>query len=258
MMTDLVTINFDGGSRGNPGPAAGAAYTSAKGGLSKSQFLPHATNNEAEYRGLLMAIALAKENDFQNVLFLGDSKLVVSQVTGEWKAKHPGMSELLSQVHAQIKSIPRWRISWIARAENAEADRVANEAMDQKLGIVSIPELLEVEERTGLRPDIKKLNDLGAKAGFNDLRRLKVGGMDEYSRSSVDVLKVLLADFHQLEASFLSRLNADPVTKSTSIEAKGKLVINALRWTARGLKADLAIKKIIIDHETGMKMRDKK
>ena len=257
-MTDLVTISFDGGSRGNPGPAAGAAYTIAKGGLSKSQFLPHATNNEAEYRGLLMAIAIAKENDFQNVLFLGDSKLVVSQVSGEWKAKNPTMSELLSQVHAQIKSIPRWRISWIARAENADADRIANEAMDANLGIDAIPDRVEEEEREGLRPDIQKLNALGAKAGFNDLRRLKVGGMDEYSRSSIDVLKVLLSDYEQLEASFHSRLNADPGTKSMELVSKGKLVVNALRWTARGLKAELAIKKIIIDHETAMKMRNKK
>ncbi|RZA13424.1 MAG: ribonuclease HI family protein [Proteobacteria bacterium] len=256
-MSEVVTIYFDGGSRGNPGPASSAAFTAAKGGLQKSLFMPHATNNEAEYRGLILAARLAKEQGFENVRFLGDSQLVVSQVLGEWKVKSPAMGELLAQVHAELKPLPRWTLQWIPRAENAEADRVANETMDEHMGIVAIPIATE-EEREGVRPDISRVNALGSKVGFNDLRQLKVGGLDEFSKCNLEVLAELVPNFVVVQAAFHSRVIADPNTKTLDDTAKNKLVINALRWTARGLKGEFAIRKVLIDNETSMKMRDKR
>src|SRR4051812_11625517 len=115
MTQDLVKIYFDGGSRGNPGPAAGAAYMDWEGGKERVCFIPSATNNEAEYRGLLMAIELAKEFKVPRVKFLGDSKLVVMQVTGEWQAKHEKMQELRQDVLEELSSIRHWQIEWIPR-----------------------------------------------------------------------------------------------------------------------------------------------
>jgi len=134
-----VKIYFDGGSRGNPGPAAGAAYAEFDGGRERSCFIASATNNEAEYRGLLMGIELAKELKLTHVTFLGDSKLVVMQVSGQWKAKHPMMNELKGLVLQELKGIPQWQIDWVRREFNSEADRVANQTMDKHQGIVAIP-----------------------------------------------------------------------------------------------------------------------
>lgn len=257
-MTDLVTIYFDGGSRGNPGPAAGAAYSDASGGLTKTHFLPHATNNEAEYWGLILAARIAKENGFQNVLFKGDSKLVVCQVTGEWKVKSAPLGELLALAHAELKSLSRWRIMWIAREENSQADRLANTAMDSSMGIVEVPEEEAELLRENIRPDIAALNQLGKKAGFSDLRKLRVGGMDEYSKASREVLKVLIPSFEGLELAFLARVKADPAAKTLGDVEAQKLTIAALRWVARGLKGELAIRKVLIDHESALKMREAK
>lgn len=257
-MTELVTIFFDGGSRGNPGPAAGAAHTVANGGLTKTHFLAHATNNEAEYWGLILAARIAKENGFQNVLFKGDSKLVVSQLTGEWKVKSEVLGGLLAEAKREIASLPRWRIEWIPREENGLADRAANEAMDSSMGIVEVPEDEAELLRENIRPDIAALNALGKKAGFSDLRKLKVGGMDEYSKANREVLTVLIPSFALLESSFLARVKADPAAKKLGDLEAQKLVMGALRWVARGLKGELAIRKVLIDHENAMKMRDAK
>jgi ribonuclease HI len=256
-MDDVVTIYFDGGSRGNPGPASGAAFTEAKGGLAKSLYLPRATNNEAEYHGLILATHLAKEHDFQNVRFLGDSQLVVNQVLGEWKAKSPIMSELLAKVHAELRQLPKWMIKWIPRAENAHADRVANETMDDHMGIIPILLANDPSSDT-VRPDISRINSLGSKAGFDDLRRLKVGGRDEFSKYQLSALAERVPNFLILQAAFIKRVEEDPNTRGLDIIAKDKLVVNALRWAARGLTGELAIRKVLIDHETAIRMKGKR
>ncbi len=256
-MSELIRIFFDGGSRGNPGPASGAAYSPDKGGISLSIFLPHASNNEAEYHGLLLAIRIAKEHGFQNVRFLGDSKLVVCQVTGEWKVKSEALSELHAQAVAQLKSLPRWRIDWIPREENSEADRVANQAMDDAMGIVHFEDEDEIENPPK-RDDIIALNLLGSKADFKALRSLKVGGMDEYSKASPEVLKTLISRYEAYFPQFVARVKATPSAKDLAPKDQEKLAINALRWVARGLKKELAIKKILMDHETAIMMKDKR
>ncbi len=267
MSLDTVKIYFDGGSRGNPGPAAGAAFTDCQGGRQRACFLDSATNNEAEYRGLLMAIELAKELQLTQVTFLGDSKLVVMQVSGEWQAKHPMMQDLKQQAIAALRAIPRWSIQWIKRELNGEADRIANEEMDRKLGIEALPvELIKgdsidqatAEPETGIRPDISKINRLGSKAGFADFRQLKVGGTDAFSRASLSSLEELLLNYTELHEAFTSRLAMDRLTESLPEVAKAKLLLNALRWSARGLKGDLALRKVLVDLEITNNIRGKR
>lgn len=257
-MSVEVRIYFDGGSRGNPGPAAGAAYADADGGVETSIYLPHATNNEAEYHGFLLAVNLAKENEYKNVLFLGDSQLVVSQVKGEWKVKSEVLAQLLARAKVGLKSLPSWRIEWIARAENSIADRLANQAMDDGLGIMPFSDEWDMPETNPIRPDIQRLNGLGKKAEFKDIRGLKVGGMDEFSKMSETELSDRIKDLPKLKTAFQERLKVDPVSRGLDTRDQDKLAMNALRWVARGLKSDLAIKKILIDHETAQKFRDKK
>lgn len=270
-----VKIYFDGGSRGNPGPAAGAAYADYNGGVEKACYLDHATNNEAEYRGLLMAIEIAKDLKLPSVQFLGDSKLVVMQVSGEWKAKHPMMNELRIQVMAALASVPRWQIDWVRREQNSEADRVANQMMDSHSGMSPIPSFektvaakAEAKEKAkaamvpaepgAIRPDIQKLNNLAEKASFKDFSALKVGGMDQYSRSNPEALQGLLPNFDELSAAFMQRSKSDKNSQDMPEIDRTKLVINALRWTARGLNPELAIRKVLVDLEVTNNIRNKK
>jgi ribonuclease HI len=266
MSANPIKIYFDGGSRGNPGPAAGAAYAEWQGGQQRVCFLKSATNNEAEYQGLLMGIAMAKDLGLMHVHFFGDSKLVVMQVSGEWKATHSRMNELRQEVLEALRGIPRWQISWIPRDANAEADRLANEEMDRQLGIERLPEpevhpgetAMETADGQPIRPDILKLNRMGAQVGFGDLMKLKVGGTDAWSRASLKVLGESLVDFEALCQKLRARLDSDPLSSELPSAAKEKLLINALRWSARGLQGELALRKVLVDLEMANRMRGKR
>ncbi|MEU4143908.1 bifunctional RNase H/acid phosphatase [Streptomyces parvulus] len=127
-------VEADGGSRGNPGPAGyGAVVLDAASGESlveAAEYLGVVTNNVAEYRGLLAGLRAARELDPDaRVHVRMDSKLVVEQMSGRWKIKHPDMKPLAAEA-ARVFPPGRVTYEWIPRAENKHADRLANEAMD--------------------------------------------------------------------------------------------------------------------------------
>lgn len=261
-----VKIYFDGGSRGNPGPAAGAAYSDWQGGQERVLFLDSATNNEAEYQGLLMGIAMAQELGLTHVQFFGDSKLVVMQVSGEWQAKHPRMNELRQLVLKALRAIPRWHLAWIRREFNAEADRIANEEMDRRLGVERLPDpdsvssaaKTETSDGQPIRSDILKLNSKASQAGFGDFMKLKVGGADAWSRASLKVLGESLDNFEELCQLLRARLDSDQLSSALPAAAKDKLLLNALRWSARGLQGELALRKVLVDMEITNKIKAKR
>jgi ribonuclease H / adenosylcobalamin/alpha-ribazole phosphatase len=127
-------VEADGGSRGNPGPAGyGAVVRDAATGETlreTAEFIGRATNNVAEYRGLVAGLRAARELDpTATVRVRMDSKLVVEQMSGRWKIKHEGMRALAGEARGVL---PPEAVSyeWIPRAKNKHADRLANEAMD--------------------------------------------------------------------------------------------------------------------------------
>ncbi|MEV5638602.1 bifunctional RNase H/acid phosphatase [Streptomyces flaveolus] len=127
-------VEADGGSRGNPGPAGyGAVVSDAVTGetlAEAAEYLGVATNNVAEYRGLLAGLRAARELDpTASVHVRMDSKLVVEQMSGRWKIKHPDMKPLAAEA-ARVFPPGRVTYEWIPRASNKHADRLANEAMD--------------------------------------------------------------------------------------------------------------------------------
>ena len=135
-MTDSVIVEADGGSRGNPGPAGyGAAVTARSTGAvlaERSEFLGVATNNVAEYRGLIAGLTAARELGARQVLVRMDSKLVVEQMSGAWKVKHPGLQPLHAAAGELAAGFEVITYEWIPRAQNAHADRLANEAMGSR------------------------------------------------------------------------------------------------------------------------------
>ncbi|MFJ7334545.1 bifunctional RNase H/acid phosphatase [Streptomyces sp. NPDC101116] len=127
-------VEADGGSRGNPGPAGyGAVVSDAATGETlreTAEYIGVATNNVAEYRGLLAGLLAARELDPDATVHVRmDSKLVIEQMSGRWKIKHPDMKPLAAQA-ARVFPPGRVTYEWMPRAENKHADRLANEAMD--------------------------------------------------------------------------------------------------------------------------------
>ncbi|WP_372494112.1 MULTISPECIES: bifunctional RNase H/acid phosphatase [Nocardia] len=130
----LVIVEADGGSRGNPGPAGyGAVVWDADHAqvlAERKQALGIATNNVAEYRGLIAGLEAAAELGAREVEVRMDSKLVVEQMSGRWKVKHEAMIPLADRARRLVAGFDRVRFQWVPRAENSHADRLANEAMD--------------------------------------------------------------------------------------------------------------------------------
>lgn len=135
-----VLVEADGGSRGNPGPAGyGAVVFDAghDGVLAESkEAIGWATNNVAEYRGLIAGLAAATDLGATEVAVSMDSKLVVEQMSGRWRVKHPDLIPLQRQAIELAAGFERVSYTWIPRARNSHADRLANEAMDAAAGIV--------------------------------------------------------------------------------------------------------------------------
>ncbi len=128
-----LLVNVDGGARGNPGPAAvGAVVQNADGEVLEERGEPIgvATNNVAEYRALLLGIARAAELGANELELVGDSELIVRQVKGEYKVKDATLRELHSEVVRALRPFERWSIRHVRREQNAEADRLVNQALD--------------------------------------------------------------------------------------------------------------------------------
>ena len=138
-----VIVEADGGSRGNPGPAGyGAVVRDAGTGAVLTEHqdgLGVATNNVAEYSGLIAGLEAAAALGASTVDVRMDSKLVVEQMSGRWKIKHDGLRELAQRAHALVSRFEQVRFAWIPRAQNAHADRLANEAMDTQAGAAPSP-----------------------------------------------------------------------------------------------------------------------
>jgi probable phosphoglycerate mutase len=134
-----AVLYFDGGSRGNPGPAAwGFTLTDADGTVlaARGQSVGTATNNVAEYGGVIAGMECAKELGVASLIVRGDSKLVIEQLAGNWKVKAPGLQELFRKARALAGALPEVRFEHVRRGGNAEADRLVNAALDSQAGEV--------------------------------------------------------------------------------------------------------------------------
>ena len=134
-------LQFDGASEPNPGPS-GSAYvifspiqTDEQGEQSRSvvqegfTYIPHATNNEAEYTALILGLTKALELGITEIEVEGDSNLVVNQVQGLWKVKVPKLVPLQSKANKLLWKFKKWSVKHVYREENQDADRLSKEAL---------------------------------------------------------------------------------------------------------------------------------
>ncbi len=130
---DLIVVNVDGASRGNPGESGiGVAIFDKDSNLINEayDYLGTATNNIAEYKALILGIKLATEYAAGAVLFKSDSELMVKQINGVYRVKNTRLKLLFIEVQNLLKKLPNWKIMHVRREKNQEADLLANKGVD--------------------------------------------------------------------------------------------------------------------------------
>jgi ribonuclease HI len=136
-----IVAHIDGGSRGNPGPAAyGVTIETTQGErvTAFGKYIGKTTNNVAEYQGLLAALEYALAHGHARLRILTDSELMARQISGQYKVRSPDLKPLYDKARAMIAQMGSFSIRHVYREQNREADRLANEAMDNaERGIAS-------------------------------------------------------------------------------------------------------------------------
>lgn len=130
---DTASANIDGGSRGNPGPAGYGVRIEREDGsiVELKEALPLATNNVAEYSGLLAALRWAAAHGVRTLHIRSDSELLVKQMKGQYRVKNPGLQPLYEEACTLARRVGRVTFEHVRREFNKDADRLANEAMDE-------------------------------------------------------------------------------------------------------------------------------
>jgi ribonuclease HI len=134
MPPQRLVAHIDGGARGNPGPAGFGAVVEDGNGTRVaeiSKFLGHQTNNYAEYSGLLAVLQYALEHGHRALEVISDSELLVKQINGQYKVRHPILMELHNQAKSLIRKLDWFNIHHVLRGKNRQADMLANKAMDE-------------------------------------------------------------------------------------------------------------------------------
>jgi ribonuclease HI len=132
---DVLHIHIDGGSRGNPGEAGFGIYAEDEAGAVVAElygYLGRASNNVAEYQALLHALRWALGRGARRVRVFSDSELVVRQMNGEYRVKHPDMIPLHGEAASLMRRFEKASLEHVPRERNREADRLANRALDEK------------------------------------------------------------------------------------------------------------------------------
>ncbi|QCS42393.1 ribonuclease HI [Natrinema versiforme] len=126
-------VYFDGGSRGNPGPAAiGWVIVTGDGIVAEDgETIGTATNNQAEYEALIAGLEAARDYGYDEVHVRGDSELIVKQVRGEYDTNNPELREKRVTVHEILQAFDEWTLEYVPREVNDRADGLVNEALDQ-------------------------------------------------------------------------------------------------------------------------------
>lgn len=131
-----VVAHVDGASRGNPGPAGYGVFMRTDRGeiIEISGFLGRTTNNVAEYSGLIEALTAARDEGADEVEIVSDSELLVKQMSGQYRVRHPNLIPMFEQARSLARGFRRFAIRHTLRAGNREADRLANLAVDRGAG----------------------------------------------------------------------------------------------------------------------------
>jgi len=134
----IGVLRFDGGSRGNPGPAASGFVIEVDGQvvLEEGHFLGRATNNEAEYDGLIRGMMRARDLHVDKLTVCGDSQLILLQVMGRYKVKAKNLKELSKKAKELAGEFAALDFKFVPREKNKEADKILNKALNEKRDVM--------------------------------------------------------------------------------------------------------------------------
>jgi ribonuclease HI len=140
-MKETIKVEFDGGSRGNPGPSGIGIVLRASDDtplVTLGRFIGNATNNIAEYRALITALQEAEKLGAKNIVIHGDSELIVKQMTGVYRVKHPNMIPLYEKAQDLLTHFDSHKFQHNLRHKNELADKLANLAMNKKADVTDV------------------------------------------------------------------------------------------------------------------------
>nr|WP_278279281.1 ribonuclease HI family protein [Syntrophomonas palmitatica] len=251
-------MNTDGACVGNPGPIGiGGIIKFNDQYITICENMGYGTNNEAEYLAIIKAIETVLDLPPGSVLIQSDSQLVVNQVNGIYRIKQQYLAELCNRVHTLIEKYPGTiELKWVSRNQNSEADALASKAAGTPQAVIKnnkvvtwesnyIPDSEALRMLPGLlgscADGIRKLVSMKENAKFKNFKDLRIGGIDQYSHAKVEFLiQCAAVRFGDHAVDWLKE-----AVESFDTEYGKK----ALRWVARGLPPDMALKKVAVDME---------
>jgi ribonuclease HI len=183
--TAAYRANIDGGSRGNPGPASyGAVIRDPRGQVvaKLKKYIGRSTNNVAEYYGLIAALDYAQQHGIRALRVESDSELLVRQMRGQYKVKSPELRPLYERARKMAQTFDSFRIDHVYREQNADADALANEALDETSGRPAAPSKLDAIS-TRPQPPPRKI-----RARFRNGALVPLDPLDLAEGSEVEIL----------------------------------------------------------------------
>jgi len=215
-LPEKVIAYTDGGSRGNPGPAAAGFVLSDAAGAplqSKAFFIGKATNNVAEYTAIIRAIEAALQIGAEELTVFSDSELLVRQINGQYRVKSENIKPLYGQAVDLLGQFSNWKVRHIAREHNSQADAMVNRAMDRKADVESRPASARAGKnaiRLGVLIsgggttlinilECIKRGELNAKVSVVISSRSTVGGVEKAKKAGLDVKIVRRKDYSNVD-----------------------------------------------------------
>jgi phosphoribosylglycinamide formyltransferase-1 len=236
-LADQVTIYTDGGSRGNPGPAA-AGFTLADSCGTQLQakgfFLGKATNNIAEYTGFLKALEAAKQAGAEQLTVFSDSQLLVRQINGQYKVKSENIWPLFQKAVNLLSGFTSWQVQHIPREQNQRADKLVNQALDLKRDVeLKKQSIMQNQKPVRLGVLISgggttlinileyiKQGKLNAEIGIVISSRSKVAGVERAKRAGLDVKIIRRKDYPDID-EFSKRIEAELAAANVDLVIQG-------------------------------------
>ena len=235
-MPDKIVAYIDGGSRGNPGPAAAAYCLRGQGGTkieAKAFFLGKATNNVAEYTAFVKALEAAKLIDAKQLMVFSDSELLVRQINGQYKVKSEQILPLFQRAKTLLEHFDNWKVQHITREKNKEADKLVNQALDLKRDVENLPEPVVNEKTirlgvlisgggTTLINILDYINDgrLNAQVPVVISSRSTVAGVERAKNTGLDVKIIRKKDYPDID-KFSKRIEEELVAAKVDLVIQG-------------------------------------
>ncbi len=236
-MPDKIVAYIDGGSRGNPGPAAAGFIISNPAGNqieAKAFFLGRTTNNVAEYTALIKALEATKKINTEQLMIFSDSELLVRQINGRYKVKSEQIKPLYQQAISLLEKFDNWKLQHVTRDKNKEADRLVNQALNLGHDIESRPEPAVQNKKairlgvlisgggTTLMNILEHIKDgrLNAQVALVISSRSTVAGVEKAKNAGLDVKIIRKKDFSDID-KFSKQIEKELIAAKVDLVIQG-------------------------------------